>query len=90
MLRPYHFVAGRSDETFGRYLVIAAIVFALCWLFYYAEHIRFESTFPQSAVVIVLFMMLYFFFGRTYFAQDFFLTFRIFFHCSLLFLFYAI
>ena len=33
MLRPYHFVAGRSDETFGRYLVIAAIVFALCWLF---------------------------------------------------------
>ena len=28
MLRPYHFVAGRSDETFGRYLVIAAIVFA--------------------------------------------------------------
>ena len=33
MLRPYHFIAGRSDETFGRYLVIAAIVFALCWLF---------------------------------------------------------
>ena len=33
MLRPYHFVAGRSDETFGSYLVIAAIVFALCWLF---------------------------------------------------------
>ena len=33
MLRPYHFVAGRSDETFWRYLVIAAIVFALCWLF---------------------------------------------------------
>ena len=33
MLRPYHFVAGRSDETFWRYLVITAIVFALCWLF---------------------------------------------------------
>lgn len=33
MMRPYHFIAGRSDETFGRYLVIAAIVFALCWLF---------------------------------------------------------
>ena len=33
MMRPYHFIAGRSDETFWRYLVIAAIVFALCWLF---------------------------------------------------------
>ena len=33
MLRPYHFFAGGSDEAFWRYLVIAAIVFALCWLF---------------------------------------------------------
>ena len=33
MMRLYHFIAGRSDETAGRYLVIAAIVFALCWLF---------------------------------------------------------
>lgn len=33
MMRPYHFVAGRSPDALGRYIVIVAVVFALCWLF---------------------------------------------------------
>ena len=33
MMRPYHFIAGRSQDALGRYIIIAAVVFALVWLY---------------------------------------------------------
>lgn len=47
-------------------LLLTSVPFALCWLCYYAQTMRHNNSIPRSIGVVLLFMALYFFFGRTY------------------------
>lgn len=47
-------------------LGLVCVPFALCWLFYYAGRAGMAASSPLSISVILMFLALYFFFGRIY------------------------
>ena len=60
----YHDVTVRLVKLLN--ILMAAVPFACCWFMYYAQRVVMTPSMFRSAVMVLLFMGLYLFFGRVY------------------------